>query len=107
MQASIVDSGTALLRAIGRHFAAWPEFRVEELHSRGWASATFSGARHQLHFTVEGAGADEAAASFLGGLEAAEFDLPGHLVADILLRSEARRPGFARIALEALTVEDD
>jgi hypothetical protein len=92
--------------AIQGSFVAFEGFQVEELRSRGWASATFAGARHELRFTVEGEGAEEAAKNFLAGLEAAEFELPGHIVADIALRSEERRPGFARIALEALTVED-
>jgi hypothetical protein len=106
MQDSLNNAASAFSRAIRGSFASFPRFEVEEMRSRGWASATFTGARHELRFRVEGAGADEAAARFLGGLEAAEFDLRGHIVADLALVSEERRPGFARIAVEALTVEE-
>ena len=79
---------------------------LEEIRSRRWASVTFQGARHELVFRLEGDGAEEAAARFLGGLQARNFPLRGHLLADVSLVSEERRPGAARIRLEALTVED-
>jgi hypothetical protein len=106
MQASLNSAATEFLKAIQVSFVSFPRFEVEEIRSRGWASATFTGARHELRFRVEGDGADEAAERFLCDLEAAEFDLRGHIVADLALVSEERRPGFARIALEALTVEE-
>jgi hypothetical protein len=36
----------------------------------------------------------------------AEFDLRGHILADIALIAEERGDGQVRISLEALTVED-
>ncbi|HEX8306903.1 MAG TPA: hypothetical protein VF645_00615 [Allosphingosinicella sp.] len=67
---------------------------------------TFQGARHELAFRLEGEGAEEAAARFLNGLDACNFSLRGHLLADLSLVAEERRPGFARIRLDALTVEE-
>jgi hypothetical protein len=80
---------------------------VEEIRSRSWASATFAGARHELTFRIEGEGAGAAADAFLATLTAAEFDLRGHILADIALVSEERTDeGLVRISLEGLTVED-
>jgi hypothetical protein len=79
---------------------------LEEIRSRRWASVTFQGARHELSFRLEGKGAEEAAGRFLSALDARNLQLRGHLLADLSLVSEERRPGFARIRLEALTVEE-
>lgn len=81
-------------------------FVLEEIRSRRWASVTFQGARHELVFRLEGEGAEEAAGRFLSGLDARNFELRGHLLADVSPVSEERRPGFARIRLDALTVEE-
>jgi hypothetical protein len=101
------DATTALLRAIGVTFVTFG-FTVEEISSRSWASATFTGARHELTFRIEGDGAKAAADAFLAGLSAAEFQLRGHIMADIALLWEERVDGedSVRVSLEALTVED-
>lgn len=105
-----IDAATALRRAIRLALAGFPGFILEEIKSRSWASATFTGARHELRLRLEGEGAEAAAASFLSGLEAAEFPMRGHLLADIALlfdeRTEAAEGMLVRIGLEALTVED-
>ena len=93
--------------------ASFADFRgraeVAKRASRSWASATFVGARHvlELHFAGEGAGA--AAGDFLDGLGSREFDLPGHVVADIALVSDERNSEgtMVRLVVEALTVEAD
>jgi len=103
------DAATALLRALCASFASFDgEFRVDELTSRGWASVTFSGARHRVSFSLDGAGAGAAADDFLEHLEEAEFDLGGHILADIALVGEERNLEADRVqlSLEALTVED-
>jgi hypothetical protein len=102
----VTDAATVFLSAVRAHFAGAARFVLEELRSRRWASVTFSGARHELGFRLEGADAEEAAARFLGELDARDFELPGHLLADISLIAVDRRPGVARIRLEALTVEE-
>lgn len=107
MHAPLNDAASALLRAIRDALESVATFAIEEIRSRGWASVTFTGARHELAFRIEGDEADRAADHFLSGLEAAEFSLRGHILADIALVAQERRPGFARLRLEALTVEDD
>jgi hypothetical protein len=100
------DAASAFLRAVRAGFSGLTAFVLEELRTRAWASVTFSGARHELAFRVEGEGAEAEAGRFLDGLAAREFELRGHIVADIALVEEERRPGCARIRIEALTVED-
>jgi hypothetical protein len=101
------DATTAFLRAIGGNFDKFV-LTVEEIRSRSWASATFAGARHEVSFRIEGEGAGVAADAFLATLTAAEFDLRGHILADIALVSEARSDegNLVQISLEALTMED-
>ncbi|HEX6375492.1 MAG TPA: hypothetical protein VFZ91_07200 [Allosphingosinicella sp.] len=106
MPPPLTDAATAFLHAVRVHFVHFAGFVLEEIRSRRWASVTFRGARHELAFRLEGEGAEEAAGRFLSGLHAREFPLRGHFLADLSLVAEERRPGCARIRLEALTVED-
>ena len=103
------DAAAELHRAIHLHFAP-SDCRVafEELTSRSWASVTFTGARHRLRFRLEGQGAAEAADRFLAQLHEANFELRGHVLADIALLAEERldEGALVRISLEALTVEE-
>jgi hypothetical protein len=101
------DATTSFLRGIGGKFDKFA-LTVEEIRSRSWASATFTGARHELSFRIEGEGAGAAADAFLATLTAAEFDLRSHILADIAFVSEERSDDGerVRISLEALTVED-
>ncbi len=101
----LTDAATAFLHAIV-NFVNFTGFAVEEIRSRRWASVTFQGARHELAFRLEGEGAEAAAALFLSGLDARNFVLRGHLLADVSLVAEERRPGLAYIRLDALTVEE-
>jgi hypothetical protein len=102
------DAATAFLRAIRVSFVSFAgDFTLHELVSRSWASVTFSGARHRIAFSLEGAGAQEAASDFLGRMNEAEFDLRGHILADITLTGEERSFDKVKISLEALTVEDN
>lgn len=106
------DAATALLRALHSNIVNFVNFagafRVESLASRPWASVTFCGARHRVSFVLEGADAAAAADAFVAGLAEAEFDLLGHILADIALVDEQREQDGERVRLtiEALTVDD-
>ena len=105
MRALRQDATTSLLRAISN----FVDFEVcfEEIRSRSWASVTFTGARHELALRLDGEGAEQAADRLCDGLDAAELDLRGHILADIaLVAREAADQAGVRIRLEALTVED-
>ncbi|HEX8579703.1 MAG TPA: hypothetical protein VF655_08945 [Allosphingosinicella sp.] len=89
------------LRASLESFAGWV---LEEVRSRGWASANFRGARHQLALRFEGDGAGEAADALLAGVVRMPPEAAGQIVADLSVAADERRPGVVRIRLEALTV---
>ena len=105
MNAPLNDSTTALLRAIAGAFPGLG-FTAEEVWSRNWASVTFTGARHEIAFRIEGPGAEAAAERFVSSLDAREFELRGHIVADISLAARETAAGEAWMRLEVLTVED-
>jgi hypothetical protein len=108
----MTDSSTAFLQAVRANVSDivnivnFAGFVLEEIRTRRWTSVTFQGARHELTFRIEGEGAEAAAGRFLSGLDARDFSLRGHLLADVTLVAQERRPGFARIRLDALTVEE-
>ncbi len=81
------DPHRALIRAL---LARYSGLAVLDGRTEPWASATFVGMRHIL----------DCAGPPPAGLEEAEFDLPGHIVADITCCAEG---GSLRI--EALTIE--
>jgi hypothetical protein len=94
---------------IGGYFSTFPgTVEVEPLARTEWASVTFCGARHRLCVALHGPGAVGAAADFLADLPEMEFEIPGHIVADVALLSEERRDGgfYALLELEALTIEE-
>ncbi|TMJ17275.1 MAG: hypothetical protein E6G94_01940 [Alphaproteobacteria bacterium] len=106
MPGAVTDATTELLRALRGQVEGRAEFVLEKVTSRRWASITFTGARHEVRFRIEGDEAGEVAGRFVAGAAAAEFAMRGHLLADLAVVAEERVPGGVRIALEALTVED-
>ena len=96
------DPGTALVRALeanARH-AGCP-VRMTACDWTRWASATFTGARHELSLEADESGALD---TWLTELPEAELPIRGHLVADIVISSVRRAEGLATIRIEALTV---
>lgn len=73
-----------------------------ESRQTAWASATFSGARHSFVLHVP----QNAGGGQLTEIEEREFDLPGHLLADIGICEWEEDANGARCTIEALTVED-
>ena len=101
----MTDATTALIKALDVNFI---NLTMEEIRSRCWVSATFAGVRHELTFRVEGESAPAEAHRFLDTLEEAEFELDGHILADISLisRTVDLEGPLVRISLEALTFEE-
>ncbi len=106
MSAPATDATTALLRALRSTFASVNCVNFERVHSREWASITFSGARHEVTVRLAGEGSEAAADRFAAGLDETEFRLRGHILADIALVARAPAGDGVRLSLEALTVED-
>ena len=104
---------TAKLDARPPSPATPPLMLVESIGSEPWASATFVGQTHWIELQLEGHG--DAVAATCRRLEAelgeAEFDVAGHIVADVAV--EAALPVTAangitscNLRLEILTIED-
>jgi hypothetical protein len=94
---------------IGSYFSTFcGTVEVAALARTEWASVTFCGARHRLGIALHGPGAVGAAADFLADLPELEFEIHGHIVADVALISEERGDGgfYALLELEALTIEE-
>jgi hypothetical protein len=98
------DPGTALARAIeaSAQRAGCP-VRVAASDWTRWASATFTGARHELTLEADGSTALD---TWLAELPETELPIRGHLVADLVVTSVRRVEAMATIRLEALTVEE-
>jgi len=70
-------------------------------HARGWASATFTGTRHELTLSAPPSPALDA---WLAGLSEAEFDTRRELVADLALVARCEAGARVEARLAALTV---
>jgi hypothetical protein len=79
---------------------------VEDAVSRPWASATFSGRRHELTAQLSGL-SGLAAPALIAGLGERQFDLKNHVLIDIAVTDSVFEDGMLRLTLEALTVVAD
>ncbi len=100
------DATTALLRALRSSLHVANFLTFEQIRSREWASITFTGARHEIAIRLGGPDAEAVADGFVAGLDATEFRLRGHILADIVLVERERTEDGVRLRIEALTVED-
>ena len=97
------DAGVMLERALlASATAAGCPVTVQGADWKRWASATFTGARHEL--VLDGA-VGAALNEWLAALPELDLPLGRYLLADVAVVSVARSDGRARIALEALSVE--
>ena len=107
---SMSRSASALFRALIAR-AGVPRDRVllADVNSIDWQSLTFTGERHQIEVRVTGPSALTAVERMCAGLEDAEFDIAGIIVADInVVGAPGREPdGSVTVAIEALTVSED
>lgn len=80
---------------------------LTDLRSTDWQSLTFVGERHRLKLRIAGDNPQAVARRLGGGLDYAEFEIPGHVVADILVVGEPRpqSDGSLALTIEALTIE--
>lgn len=102
------DPATALIRAVLTLAAG--AARLEEHRGTAWASATFTGMRHVMRISLEGADGMATGTRLAVILPEHEFTIAGHLVADIAITEVHRRdegtPAMT-LTIEALTVEAD
>jgi hypothetical protein len=102
----MTDAHNLLLRALGQRIGSAHDLVLRESRLESWASATFQGMRHRYSLGVVGPEAWDCANRLADALDAIEFDLPGHLVADINAVERSTGPGGTAIVIEALTLED-
>lgn len=95
----------ALIRAIAARAGARP--MIEAVRSTPWASATFTGARHELQLRYCGKEAERRTAALCDGLDYAEFDLGRYILADIELVDRSADEGGISLTIDALTIEGD
>lgn len=102
-----MNAEVALRRALIAAFAdARVTANVENIRSRPWASATFSGTRHELRVRLSGSsGLPES--PVIAGLGERDFDLPGHILIDIAAMEIDDDGDDHVLALDALTIEAD
>lgn len=99
-----MNAETALRRALLTFFAkAKVTAKIETIRSHGWASATFSGIRHELRFRLSGL----SGCAVLDELGEREFPLPGHILVDIAAAETGRDGHDLLVSIEALTVVAD
>lgn len=102
----MIDATTDLVRALVPLLGQGGDVAMTQASSKSWASATFDGAHHQIHFRLTCPQRDHWLPALPARLEAHEFTLRGHLVADIHIAQFDDRPDAALIMIEALTVEE-
>jgi hypothetical protein len=104
------DPHERLLRALLA--LAGPDTRVESASAVSWSSATFEGSRHEATLIFEGEYARQHASAFAEQAPEAEFEIAGHIVADLTIDSRhmsydaTTGLAYVRVALSALIVED-
>lgn len=78
------------------------------IESVDWQSLTFIGERHRIELRIPGPRSRRIAERLCTGLEDAEFDLPGQIVADIGLRGSLvnASDGATLLTIDALTIEE-
>ena len=107
MPIAMSPAAAGLLRAVlARAAVDRGRILLTEFRSTDWQSLTFVGERHQFQLRITGADAREILSRVTCGLNEAEFEIPGQLVADIVLSGEPRNEadGSVSVAIEALTV---
>jgi hypothetical protein len=107
LKMAMSKAAAALLRAL-LHRAGDQRSRIllSDICSVDWQSLTLAGERHVIGLRIGGPDAARTAAEFVDGIEEAEFDLPGYILADIAITKTPRRDGDGSMVLEleALTV---
>ncbi|MDB5684214.1 MAG: hypothetical protein JWM75_1912 [Sphingomonas bacterium] len=100
------DAHRALIRALCAKAGGCDGATIEDARSEVWASATFRGARHGMTLRITGEDAAIRAERLAEEMAGIEFDLPGHLVADIAVIARSSTADGETLEIEALTVED-
>lgn len=102
-------SGAALFRALlARALVNRDRILLTHYRSTDWQSLTFIGDRHEMRFRIPGPNAETIYDLMTSKLAEAEFEVPGQLVADVLVYGSPtyETDGSISFAIEALTIEN-
>jgi hypothetical protein len=105
---SISEAGGGLLRGlIARGGVPRDRILLSDYRATDWQSLTFAGERHRFQLRVTGADAEIVATRMTDDIEDAEFNLSGHIVADVALAAaRLGSDGSVTIDIEALTIAE-
>ncbi|QNM83481.1 hypothetical protein H8M03_03865 [Sphingomonas sabuli] len=109
MRLALSPAASGLLRALLRRGGVKRDrILLTEFRSTDWQSLTFVGEQHQISLRLPSSDADALAALLVDGIEDHEFEIPGHVVADIVLVGDPQRQadGSVSLTIEALTVAE-
>lgn len=109
MRPLLSAAAAGLLRALmARAGEARDRILLIEFRSTDWQSLTFSGERHQFRLRLMAPEADILCAQLTGGIGNSEWQVPGQIVADILVTGtpETLADGSILLDIEALTVDE-
>jgi hypothetical protein len=105
---AIAPVASALLRGlIDRANVPRNRILLTEAVTVEWCSLTFTGERHQLQLRIPPPDSRKIVERMCDGLEDAEFNISGVIVADIGSTAAPGRDGSTTITIEALTVSAD
>jgi hypothetical protein len=80
---------------------------LSDYRATDWQSLTFAGERHRFQLRVTGADAEIVATRMTDKIEDADFNLSGHIVADVAVAAARRgSDGSVTIDIEALTIAE-
>lgn len=109
MRLAMSPAAAGLLRALlVRGGVERDRILLTEFRSTDWQSLTFIGEQHKIRLRIPSPDATSIATRLVNGLEDAEFTIPGHIVADVVLSGEPEQldDGSIAIRIEALTVAE-
>lgn len=102
-------AASGLLRAlIARAGVPRDRILLTDVRSTDWQSLTLVGERHQIQLRVRRADSPTVVERMTAGLDNAEFNIPGQIVADIALIGDPvmNSDGSTSLSIEALTIAE-
>lgn len=109
MKIAMSAAASSLLRALlSRAGVRRDRILLTDLRSTEWQSLTFVGERHEICLRVPGRDSQRVIDQLTAGIADAEFAIPGHIVADIVVVGSPQRSGdgSGTLRLEALTIAE-
>lgn len=109
MRIAMSPAAAGLLRSLlNRSGIDRDRILLTEFRSTDWQSLTFIGEHHKIQLRIPAPDAAGIATRLIEGLEEAEFQVRGHVVADVAVSEPPREQGDGSIslAIEALTVAE-